>query len=111
MPSEKLRRFLSELAVSPRMLGAFIQDPYAVMDESDLDEGDRLSLESGDPAKIHARLVGRPEGPPPTIVVVVDQTEAGRDEAPGMSIRAQPTDPPRPDSPVAWQVYPTVAGA
>lgn len=52
-----LREYLSELATDPKKLGAFIADPDAALEETDLSEEDRELVKSGDLHAINSRLV------------------------------------------------------
>jgi hypothetical protein len=58
MASAELRAFLAGIAVDPERLGAFMQDPDAVLAASDLDEEDKVAVRSGNYATLRARLDG-----------------------------------------------------
>jgi hypothetical protein len=57
--SEKLKNFLSELAVAPEKLASYLQNPDAVMKQAGLDTDECTALKSGDPAKVYASLSGQ----------------------------------------------------
>ena len=69
--SDNFRTFLVGLATDPGLLGRFIKDPSAVMDEAELGASDQAVLQSANPVAINARLSGAPQpGTPVTVLVV-----------------------------------------
>jgi hypothetical protein len=63
--SERLKNFLSEIAVDAAKLGRYLENPDAAMKEAGLDADESAALKSGDPAKVYASLSGQAATTPP----------------------------------------------
>src|ERR1700756_2227912 len=72
---EKLKKFLSGLAVSPEKLANYQRNPDAAMKEAGLDPDESAALKSGDPARVYACLSGQssPSGQTQTIYATQPQ--------------------------------------
>ena len=56
---EKLKNFLSELAVDPKKLADYQANPDAAIQNAGLDDDECVALKSGDKAKVYASLTGQ----------------------------------------------------
>lgn len=109
MASDKLSKFLVDLAIDPLKLSAYLEDPEGTLEAANLDPGDADVLLSGNQAAIYARL--KPPLPEDERSPVPSPGPESGPSVPGAADalpHAAPGYPWPPQQP--WQ-YPWAAGA